>query len=310
MKKLLFSLMAISSLSLFSQQLYSFETSEGYTVGNIDGQLGWTTTGTGAGNPNVANQLIVSTDHVGAGSNSLKITKEAAFPPQANAIVGAFKAIGSSVIYNDFVLSFDIKFSEQTPGSSDFEFQTIGAGPTGGVYVIRMAFDPDGTIYAAQTTGASSTFATTTGTWTPNTWFRVKIVGAATGISYFINGTQIYTGNFFQNYNFTDLRFVHNNTSGSAFIDRIAINNEAALSTQDVIKSENMISVYPNPTADFLNIKTDDKVKSILVYDMAGRAIDVKVADKTVDVRNLETGAYLISIETSKGKSTEKFIKK
>lgn len=302
--------MAISSLSLFSQQLYSFEASEGYTVGNVDGQMGWTTTGTGTGMPNVANQLIVSTDHVGVGTNSLKITKESAFPPQANPIVGAFKAIGTPVTYTNFTLSFDIKFSEQTPGSSDFEFQTVGAGPTGGVYVIRMAFDPDGAIYAAQTTGTSSTFATTTGTWTPNTWFRVKIVGAATGISYFINGTQIYTGNFYQNYDFTDLRFVHNNTNGSAFIDRIAINNEGVLGTNEVLTKNVQFSLYPNPTADFLNIKTDEKVKSVTIFDMAGRKMDAQLSDNKVDVRKLESGAYIINVDTEKGKSTEKFIKK
>lgn len=309
MKKLLLALITFSTISISAQQFYSFETAEGYSVGNIDGQLGWTTTGTGAGLPNVTNQLVTNTDHVGAGTNALKITKELAFPGQANPIVGAFKAIGSTIAYNNFTLSFDIKLTEQTPSSSLFEFQTVGAGPTGGVYVIRLAFAEDGTILAAQTTGTSSTFATTTGTWTPNTWMRIKIIGTATGISYFVNNAPIYTGNFFQTYNFTDLRFVHDNFSGSAFIDRIAINNEAALGTAESVVKNADLQIYPNPTSEVLNIKTNEKIKTASVYDASGRLMNTQFNGKAVDVRSLQTGNYIISVETSKGKSSEKFIK-
>ncbi|MBF6610599.1 MAG: T9SS type A sorting domain-containing protein [Chryseobacterium sp.] len=309
MKKVLLGMCVVATQFVFAQQLISFETSEGYTAGNIDGQQGWTTTGTGAGQPNVANQLV-SAEQAVAGTNSLKITKEAAFPGQQNPIVGGFKDIGSAIPHNNFVLSFDIRITEQLTTSSDFEFQTTGQGPTGGVYVIRLRFANDGDIYAVQTVGGTSSYAATTGTWVPNTWYRVKIEGTATGLNYYLNGTQIFSGQFYTTYAFTGLRFVHDNYAGSAYIDRIAINNEAALSTSEIVKRTESISIYPNPTSDILNIGTKEKVQSASIFDMTGRKIEARVMNNTVDVTSLERGTYIINIQTEKGTTSEKFIKK
>lgn len=311
MKKVLFSMLIGVSQLAFSQQLISFEASEGYTAANIDTQQGWTTTSTGAGLPNITGQTVSTEQFVG-GVRSLKITKETAYGGQTNPVIGAFKTIGSSIAYNNFTISFDIRISEKASSASLYEFQTIGNGPTGRVYVVRLRFRETGEIVAAQTTGTSSTFATTTGTWNANTWYRVKIVGTSTGLTYYLNDTQIYTGNFFQNYNFDEMAFVHDNYSGSGYIDRIAINNEAGvLSTKDDVKIiKNMLSIFPNPTSDILNIKTNSKINSISVVDLTGRKVNVKLDGDKVDVRSLPAGTYLINVETKDGISTEKFIKK
>lgn len=313
MKKILLSgLLFVATLG-YSQQLISFEPSEGFTLGNVDGQSGWTTTGTGPGNPNITNQLITNTDHTGSGTNSLKITKESAFPAQANPIVGAFKSLGTTAIpYNSFTISFDMKLTDLSTTASIFEFQTVGPTATGGSYHIRLRFAPTGTILAAQTTGTSSTFATTTGTWTANTWFRVKIVGTGTSIAYYVNNTQIYSGNYFTETNFNEMRFVHDNKLGNAFIDNIAINNEAALSTEEgkLNKSKEAIKLYPNPATDLLTIDSKEKIQNISIYDMGGRKVNADLKNDKVNVKNLNAGSYIISIETKDGKTTEKFIKK
>lgn len=309
MKKVLLALCLVATQVFSAQQLISFEAGEGYTVGNIDGQQGWTTTGTGTGQPNVANQTV-STEQAVAGSNSLKVTKETAFPGQTNPIVGAFKQIGSAIPHTNFVLSFDIRITEQTATSSLYEFQTVGAGPTGGVYVIRLRFAKDGTIVAAQTVGTTSSFAPTTGTWVPNTWYRVKIEGTSTGLNYYLNGTQILAGQFFSPYAFTEMRFVHDNFAGSAYIDRIAINNEGVLSTNESSVMKGGLMIYPNPTSDILNVKTDSKINAVSVLDVSGRSIKVKLDGDKVDVSTLSVGTYLINVETKDGISTEKFIKK
>ncbi|MFC6267958.1 T9SS type A sorting domain-containing protein [Frigoriflavimonas asaccharolytica] len=96
------------------------------------------------------------------------------------------------------------------------------------------------------------------------------------------------------------------NTTALIF-DTFAINS--TLSTNEV-SAEDLFSIYPNPTSDVLNIKTDGKIKSVTIFDMAGRKMDVKILDSKIDVKNLDAGGYLISVETTKGISTEKFIKK
>lgn len=311
MKRVLFSMLVGVSQLAFSQQLISFEASEGYTAANIDTQQGWTTSATGVGSPNISGQTV-STEQFADGARSLKITKEAAFPAQTSPVVGAFKPIGSSLAYNNFTISFDIRFTEKATTASQYEFQTIGNGASGRTYVIRLRFNKTGEIVAAQTTGASSTFAATTGTWNANTWYRVKIVGTATGLTYYLNGTQIYTGNFFNNYNFDEMAFVHDNNSGSGYVDKIAINNEGGvLSTKDDVKIiKNMVSIYPNPTSDILNIKTDSKINAVSVVDITGKKVNVKLENDKVDVRDLPAGIYLINVETKDGIFTEKFIKK
>lgn len=312
MKKVLLSGLVLMSTLAFSQQqqFISFESAETYNLGNIDGQKTWTTTGTGAGNPNITNQVIVNTDAVAPGTNSLKITKESAFPGQTNPIVGAFYQIGTTIPHTNFTISFDVKLTDKSATASDFEFQTTGDGPTGGVYVIRLKFGSDGSIVAAQTTGTSSTFATTTGSWNANTWYRVKIVGTATGLTYYLNGTQIYTGNFFQTYAFKEIRFVHDNYLGSGFLDRLAINNESILATNDVqISANGILKIYPNPSTDYVILDTRNKIEKISVFDLNGKKMNVSNNENRVDVRSLPVGAYIISIETKDGKTSEKFIK-
>lgn len=309
MKKVLFSVLLAISQFAFSQQLISFEASEGYNAANIDGQQGWITTSTGAGQPNVANQTV-STEQYVSGVRSLKITKEAAFTGQQNPIVGAFKQLSSYLPHNNFTLSFDIRITEQAASASAYEFQTVGDGATGRSYVVRLRFNETGTIAAAQTTGTTSTFATTTGNWMPNTWYRVKVVGSSTGMTYYLNDVQIYSGNFFTTYAFNEIRFAHDNFSGSAYIDRVAINNEAVLSTSDVLVKNMTLQIYPNPTSDILNIKADSKINAVSVVDITGKKVNVELEGDKVNVRDLPAGAYLINVETENGISTEKFIKK
>lgn len=68
------------------------------------------------------------------------------------------------------------------------------------------------------------------------------------------------------------------------------------------------LSVYPNPTKDFLNFS--EKVKSAQIFDASGRkANSLQVVDNKMDVRNLAKGIYIIKFETEKGTQSQKFIK-
>lgn len=68
------------------------------------------------------------------------------------------------------------------------------------------------------------------------------------------------------------------------------------------------MTVYPNPTSDFLNFNT--KVSGVQIFDVSGkRASDVEVVNNKANVRNLPKGIYIVKFETSKGIQTQKFIK-
>ena len=82
------------------------------------------------------------------------------------------------------------------------------------------------------------------------------------------------------------------------------------LSVNDVTKVKANVSVYPNPTADVLNFNTKATINSAFIYDMSGKVTEAKVVNNSIDVRNLAKGTYLVTVKTSEGTSTNKFIKK
>jgi len=69
-------------------------------------------------------------------------------------------------------------------------------------------------------------------------------------------------------------------------------------------------TVYPNPTSDFLNIKSDQKISKIEIYDMSGKLVQTsKMNNEKVSVSKLPKGNYLLKIQTENGVVTSKFIK-
>lgn len=100
--------------------------------------------------------------------------------------------------------------------------------------------------------------------------------------------------------------------TGTTALDGLSfsIEGNSVLGTTEVFSSVKEIAVSPNPTSDYLYIKTKSKVNGIEIYDIAGRKINVNNNTDTIDVRNLEPGNYIIKIQTKDGVSTEKFIKK
>jgi hypothetical protein len=93
-----------------------------------------------------------------------------------------------------------------------------------------------------------------------------------------------------------------------------AITTIVVLGTQD-FEFSTYFSLYPNPTADILNIdlKKEIEVSSINIYNTLGQLVLVipnAQELKTVDVSGLTTGNYFVKLNTDKGMGTSKFIKK
>ena len=85
----------------------------------------------------------------------------------------------------------------------------------------------------------------------------------------------------------------------------------ANLSKNDFVKDVS-IQVYPNPTNDVINVKADNTINSIQLYDAQGRLLLTKMVNENSQVLNLSSyssGIYFINIATSAGKQTQKIIK-
>lgn len=81
-----------------------------------------------------------------------------------------------------------------------------------------------------------------------------------------------------------------------------------------IIANENALSVYPNPTTSFLNIKHDDEPLQIQIFDMSGKLVyqvmDKYYPIKELNVSNLNKGLYIIAITNKNNhKRVAKFVK-
>ena len=95
--------------------------------------------------------------------------------------------------------------------------------------------------------------------------------------------------------------------STALLLDTFSISSTLATSE---VAIDTTLGIFPNPTSDVLNIKSKGKVKSAVVYDLSGNKINVAIENNSVNVRELVKGTYVIEIETTLGKSNQKFIKK
>lgn len=84
-------------------------------------------------------------------------------------------------------------------------------------------------------------------------------------------------------------------------------NTLTSLATTDISKSKN-ISIFPNPVKNMVNIKTDEKINSVEIYDNLGRLI-LKNDKAQTDISKLEKGVYYLKVKTSQKEYIEKIIK-
>jgi len=84
-----------------------------------------------------------------------------------------------------------------------------------------------------------------------------------------------------------------------------------ALST-DVFANDDSAVVFPNPATDKINIKCNTTIKSVELYDVQGRILEVLTANKMatqMDLSSKAKGVYFVKITTEKGKKVQKIIK-
>lgn len=97
--------------------------------------------------------------------------------------------------------------------------------------------------------------------------------------------------------------------SNGKVVDKTLTVISSSLAVATDLKKLNL-SIYPNPTTDVLNIKTQDKIVEVAVYDVTGKAINAKLVDGKINVSQLLKGNYILRITTDKATYHDKFIKK
>ncbi|PNQ74676.1 hypothetical protein C1T31_00595 [Hanstruepera neustonica] len=95
------------------------------------------------------------------------------------------------------------------------------------------------------------------------------------------------------------------------FIDNVYFSEVESLSTPELNISE--IGIYPNPTLDVWNVKTNNQeINSIEVFDIHGRqamSLNPNASEAIIDGSSLPAGLYFATINTINGSKSIKLIK-
>ncbi len=306
MKKNYLFIAALCSALTFAQQTISFEASEGFVPGDLNGQNGWTVTESSDGF--ITNQLITD-EQASTGSYSFKNAHLAGSGPQWFPIIGAEKSFTTPLDYTNTTISYDFRAPEQL--GSDFEFAVYGIDETTQTYEIMTAvgFENQGMVYL-YTTPNFGGYLRTTANWQPNRWYKMQVQFNTDQIIYRLDGQVIHTAENTGKLNLIGINFLHNNYGGDAYYDNITI-NDVPLAVYDM--NAVALKVYPNPVQEMLQISlpANEAIKQTVIYNMSGQKVKTLSAEASVNVMNLSKGIYVIEVSTEAGKVYKsKFIKK
>lgn len=102
----------------------------------------------------------------------------------------------------------------------------------------------------------------------------------------------------FRHFNCTDIFYL-------GFDDVEVTRNILAVSNS----SKNSFKIYPNPTSDFVKIKTSEKVDLVRIYDLSGKLVKATKSTE-IDVSSLSAGQYILNVHSGNEITSRKFTKK
>ena len=108
---------------------------------------------------------------------------------------------------------------------------------------------------------------------------------------------------------FIDAVIIKGNTGSNLIEEIISIKSENNIVLTD--DREGKMSIYPNPAESVVQITITDQPKSIRIFNMAGKLMQIPVDlyRNTIDVSSLESGMYIIQAETEDDAFSLKLIK-
>ncbi|GGH44009.1 hypothetical protein IA57_10435 [Mangrovimonas yunxiaonensis] len=108
---------------------------------------------------------------------------------------------------------------------------------------------------------------------------------------------------------FGDLDLSGNDRVFNTTIDLGAYEYNSTLSVDDISLDENTVKLYPNPATDVVNIKTNQTIKNVRVFNVNGQKV-LEIANQSqINISNLPTGMYFLSINTNQSNQTIKILK-
>ncbi len=271
----------------------SFESSEGFVLGNFNGQKNWSNWGYVDDNHSKIVNTI-ATD----GTNSVEVTANSS---QEENWGGILYDVPN---YKKIAISADVYLDSKN--ASDYDMLTLYSMDVedyerlGGFY---YNFD------SGVEVGDNDNYVEKN--WAAKTWYNLKVTIDFTTkkIDYYLDNVKINTTTFNANINrIKEFDFEFDNYQSGFKVDNVKIQNLENLAVEDV--SKNNIKIYPNPVIGLLKISAKEKIENITIFDSSGKQVLHAESTTILDLENLVSGIYFIKIKTNSSMITEKFIKK
>ena len=203
--------------------------------------------------------------------------------------------VGGTEVTDDWFVSPVFDFSEGGMIDSVWHrFSGFGlplAGDTVAIYLINGSADPELATSKTMLFNYADTSYMNDGVWTLNTNIDVPNTDGDSYIAF----------RYKTIVNWLDVRF-----------DNLTITSNISIGTNQVVLDPHLIDVFPNPSNNDFNITIDEnlKVNSIVLYDFQGKIINTFPKNhKTLNINNLNEGAYILNIQTDEGILSKKLIK-
>lgn len=198
----------------------------------------------------------------------------------------------------------ELGFATQIPFSATATKMTVAVwSPDAGIQIRLKAEDHADNTHTVET---EKTTTVASGWEILEFDFSNEALGTATLANGLANGWVYDKVSIFFNFD------VNGATAGvkTYYFDNMAFGDLASLSTEKVNLAN--VSLYPNPTKDFLNISADETIKKVTIYNILGKVvktISVNKTSKNIDVSNFNAGIYLVKYNVNSAIGTAKFIK-
>lgn len=223
-------------------------------------------------------------------------------------------ATGTIVVPSDAKFGATLMRVKLIDGTDNTPCQTYTYGQVEDYSVKIVA--PDVALITSPANGATGVSASpATITWdasTGATSYKL-FVGTASGNYDVVNGTTVSATTYELNLSPSTTyyaKLVSNDGSADSTGNlEISFTTDVALAVTAANKTE--ISIYPNPFTDILRISDVKGVKSVSVSDVAGRLVKTMKPAAELNVSDLKTGLYIVTLNMEDGSSkTIKAIKK
>jgi hypothetical protein len=302
-KQLLFVALLAGAIFTTNAQAVSFETSEGFNVGPISGQNGWSLAGS-----MVSANALVSSSTASVGTNSLRINAGTA---PSTTLIGVYSP-QYTLTDDRITVSFDLKVDAlDLVNGSDAYIDAMHL-ENGSLYVTsRLMFNYQGNIRVVTGIVANQLAYETIGTYTANTWMSVRIehdfdLGT---IDYYLNNNLIYSGVVYNGEQADIIAFRYDSYATGYNVDNLNVYATPAASVGE--NNLSLVNVYPNPTQGEVVVSgVADAIKNIAVVDLNGRIIKEVSNTEKVNISDLSAGVYMLNISSDSGSVTKKIVKK